>query len=131
MGGATEEIMGLYRGEGRYRRDHGSLSEGGLQRRPWVSIEGRRGYRRDHGPLSGVGGGGATEEIMGLYRGEGGYRRDHGSLSGGGGLQVRPWVSTRGRGGGGKTETVGLFKGVGGYKRRPSSPLILVGPELV
>ena len=66
---------------------------------------------------------------MGLYRGEGGHRRDHGSLSGGGGLQARPWVSARGRGG--KTDTVGLFKGVGGYKRRPSSPLILVGPELV
>ena len=70
---------------------------------------------------------------MGLYRGEGDYRRDQGSLPGG------SWVTAdtmglykgEGGGGGGKTDTMGLLKGVGGYKRTPSSPLILVGPELV
>ena len=133
---------------------------GGLQTRPGISARGWLGHSRYHGCLpGGGGGGGATEETMDLYRGQeglqkrpwasirggggGGYRRDHGSLSEGGGLQTRPWVSIGGRGatgetmrlyngrGGGKTDTVGLFKWVGGYKRRPSSPLILVGPELV
>ena len=132
--GATNETMDLCQGVV------------GSQQITWLSIGGGGGgggYRRDHGSLSGAGG--ATEETMGLYQGwgGGGYRRDHGSLSGGGGLQTRPWVSIGGRGatgetmrlyngrGGGKTDTVGLFKWVGGYKRRPSSPLILVGPELV
>ena len=117
--GATDETMGLYQvgeGGGDYKRDHGSLrgggwvtadtmvvyGGGGLQKRPWVSIGGR----------------GATGETRDLYQGVVGS-------------QQIPWVSTRGRGGGGKTDTMGLLKGVGGYKRTPSSPLILVGPELV
>ena len=119
--------------------------EGGLQTRPWVSIRWGRGGGATNETmdlcegvvgsqqipwLSTGGGGGATEETVGLYRGEGGYRRDQGSLPGGSWVTADTMGLYKGEGGG-KTDTMGLLKGVGGYKRTPSSPLILVGPELV
>ena len=70
-------------GGGGYRRDYGSLSGGGgggggLQTRPWISARGWLGHSRYHGCLPGVrggGGGGATEETMGLYRGQEGLQK--------------------------------------------------------
>ena len=92
-GGATDETMGLYQvgeGGGDSTNETMDLCEGvvGSQQIPWLSTGG-----------GGGGGGGATEETVGLYRGEGAYRRDQGSLPGG------SWVTA---------DTMGLYKGEGG-----------------
>ena len=83
------------------------------------------------------GGGRATDETMGLYRGGGGggglqtrpwisarrwlgHSRYHGCLpgvGGGGGLQKRPWVSIGGRRG--YRRDHGPLSGVGGLQKRP------------
>ena len=83
---------------------------GGLQTRPWISAKGWLGHSRYHGCLRG----GATEETVGLYRGEGGYRRDQGSLPGGSWVTADTMGLHKGEGGGGQNRYYGSSQGGGG-----------------